>query len=121
MSALIAALENHLNPMAVALCMILIIGLLLLILIQLRKDTYDLRYLIVDTETKQPSLYKLGNLTALIVSTWGFVYLTLHDNLSEFYFTAYMSIWAATNVGNNAFQKWLELRTRLDAPPKDPQ
>lgn len=121
---LLHLIGRHTNPMAFALVLIILLIVVLLLLVQLRKDTYDLRYLILDTESKQPSIYKIGQLFALLVSTWGFVYLTLHDRLTEFYFTAYMSIWAVTNVGNNMFQKWLELRMRGTSEPsvqKDPQ
>lgn len=32
---------------------------------------------------------------AFLASCWGFVYLTLHDKLTEFYFIGFMGAWAA--------------------------
>lgn len=115
MELLMQMLAHHVNPMAVVLALIIAFILILLILLQLRKDTFDLRYLIMDTASHQPSIYKIGQLAALIVSTWGFVYLTLHDKLTEFYFTAFMAIWAGTNVGNNIAQRWFQTKIDKDS------
>ena len=40
----------------------------------------------------------LGYLTALAVSTWGFVYMTLAYKLTEFYFIGYMASWGAAHL-----------------------
>ena len=80
---------------------LLLVGILaaigVLIYAQYRKDDFDLRALVVDPVTKQPSIHQLGQFTALIVSSWGFVVLVLHNALSETYFTTYMAVWAAAN------------------------
>ena len=49
---------------------------------------------------------------ALALSSWGFVYQTLHGALSEWYYTPYMGIWAAAQVGS----KWLD---KAYAPKKE--
>jgi hypothetical protein len=107
------------NPMGISLVLVLAIFVIALIVVQVRKDTYDLRYLIIDPDTKQPSIYKIGQLTALLVSTWGFVNLTMSDKLTEFYFTGYMAIWAGTNVANTVAQKYFQSKIDKDANKPD--
>lgn len=79
-------------------------ALTVLILWQRKADNFDLRWLLVDSTTEKVSLFKTGQLIALIVSTWGFVVLIQRDKMTEWYFTGYMASWAAANLLN----KWLE-------------
>jgi hypothetical protein len=65
-----------------------------------KRDEFDLRWLIVDTKTHRVSLFKLGQMVALLTSTWVLIYLTRHDKLTEWAFTAYMLAWAGANVAN---------------------
>lgn len=44
------------------------------------------------------SLFKISQAVSLSVSTWGFVILVQQGKLTEWYFTAYMSVWATANV-----------------------
>ena len=69
---------------------------------------FDLEDLLLDQKTGKASLAKLGQFTALSVSTWSFVYCTLHGTLTEFYFGTYMAAWAGTNLAN----KWIDQRNR---------
>lgn len=69
------------------------------------KSKFNFEDLLLD-ENNRTSLYKVGQFTALIVSTWGFVYLTLAYKLTEFYFGLYMAAWTGANVAN----KWVEQR-----------
>jgi len=46
--------------------------LVLLAAWQLKTDAFDLRHIIVDSKTNRVSLFKVGQVTALIVSSWGF-------------------------------------------------
>jgi hypothetical protein len=94
------------NPMAFILLVSVIFGVGVLWFIQSRKDSYDLRYLITDDKTKQPSIHKMGELIALFVSTWMVVYLTIQGRINENYFSMYMGIWAASQVAN----KWVSNR-----------
>jgi hypothetical protein len=91
------------NSMSVALLVLAVLALLVLWIIQRRNDNFDLRWVIADEQTKQPSIHKVGQLTALVMSTWLLVYLTLHDKMDGTYFTTYMAIWAGAQVAN----KWL--------------
>ena len=65
-----------------------------------KHDEFDLRWLIVDTKTHRVSLFKLGQLVALLTSTWAVIYQTRHDRLTEWMFTAFMVAWAGANVAN---------------------
>lgn len=49
------------------------------------------------------SLSKIGQATALIVSTWGFVFLTMAGKMTEWYFGVYMAAWAGAGLMN----KWI--------------
>lgn len=102
------------NWMGIILALFLIFVGVTLYLTQMKHDPFDLRYLIID-ETGQPSLHKTGQLFALFVSTWGFVYLTVHDKLSETYFGVYMTTWAATTIAN----KWIDSKSRVDNTKAD--
>lgn len=116
MSQIITTLTD--NPMITALVVLALFGLLLLYVIQRKHDNYDLRWLITDEITKQPSLHKLGQLGALLISSWGFVYETIHGRMSEWYFGLYMGAWAAAEVAN----KWLSRgQTPVSMDPMAPQ
>lgn len=69
--------------------------ILLMTYVQLKRDPLDLRWLIMD-RPHRPSLPKIAQVVALAVSTWGFVVLTLSNNLSETYFMAYMTVWSGS-------------------------
>jgi len=98
------------NPMAFVLLAIVVIALILLWVVQRTKDNLDLRSLIVDEQTKQPSIHKLGQLTALVMSTWLLVYLALQNRMDSVYFTTYMGIWTAAQ----AINQWTTSRGRTD-------
>lgn len=69
---------------------------------QRRKDNkFDLLDLVSDGQGKL-SLFKTGQLVALLVSTWGFVALTRAGLLSEWYFAGYMLAWAGANIAKLA-------------------
>jgi hypothetical protein len=75
----------------------LIVGFIILVYVQSKKDNFDLRWLISDDGLK-PSIHKIGQVTALTVSTWGFVALLEKNLLTETYFGAYMSIWMSSGL-----------------------
>lgn len=104
------------NPMAVVLLFMAGGALLVLYVVQARKDNFDLRMLISD-EHKQPSIHKLGQLTALIMSTWLLVYMALHNQMSTEYFVTYMGIWAAAQTAD----KWLGRKYKAPELPQGPE
>lgn len=91
--------------------MILILGYM-----QFKRDQLDLRWLILDDVTAKPSIHKIGQGLALLVSTWGFVKLVLANNLTETYFTIYMGVWA----GSTALNKYLSNKAG-GSPAPEPQ
>lgn len=64
---------------------------------------FDLASAFLDAEGKT-SMARIGQFTALAVSTWGFAFLTVEGKLSEAYFTMYVMTWVGNGLGN----KWLE-------------
>jgi hypothetical protein len=69
-----------------------------------KENNFDLTDALLGDDGKV-SLFKIGQATALIVSTWGFIILIQQGKLTEIYFTTYMSIWAGINLARNIFGK----------------
>lgn len=67
---------------------------------QAKDDQFDLRYLLVDSQTNKVSLFKLGQLLALLVSSWALIYETRTGHLTEWLFLAYIATWSGANVAN---------------------
>lgn len=70
-----------------------------------KDSNLDLQYLFIDTETKMFSIFKLGQVIALFVSTWVLIRETNHDRLGEWLFTAYMLAWGGVNIANRIISK----------------
>jgi len=87
------------NTMVSILSISIILFIIILLYLQYKPDNFDLRSLLLGQNNK-PSINKLGQLIALFLSSWGFVFLTLHDKLTETYFGVYMSVWAGANFLN---------------------
>lgn len=73
----------------------------------IQKDTtFDLRTaLMVDDKF---SLNKVGQLIALLTSTWIIVYQTRHGQLTEWIFSGYMIAWS----GANLLSKYLDTKAK---------
>ncbi len=98
---------------------VLIVGFVsALVYIQMCKDHIDLRWLILERSNK-PSAVKIAQLTALIVSTWGFVVLTLKGQLSEGYFVGYMVCWSGSAAVEAYYNKGSRDTRRADDAPPD--
>ena len=84
------------------------IGLFLCVMLywQRRDDRFDLRWLVVDTKTDHVSLFKFGQFTALLSSTWALIYETRHGHLTEWLFGAYIVAWSGINVANKFAEKY---------------
>lgn len=74
---------------------------------------FDLRQAVTDSVTGKLSVEKIAFMTALCVSTWGFVSLTLEGKLTEWYFSAYMLAFAATRIASQGLAVYKD-----GAPPK---
>lgn len=84
-----------------------IIGVL--VYVQMCKDHLDLRWLILERPHK-PSLPKIAQVVALVVSTWGFVVLVFKNGLTETYFVGYMVTWS----GSAAYEAYINRGRRFD-------
>lgn len=89
---------------------IVISVLVLLSAWQLKPDAFDLRHIIVDSKTNRASLFKVGQVTALIVSSWGFATLVQQGRITEWYFTGYMITWAGANLA----KKFIDTKSKDD-------
>jgi hypothetical protein len=98
LQSMVQLMTDHI--LAALLLVAIIGGISILAYAQFRKDSFDLRALVVDPKTKEPSVHQLGQITALIISSWGFIVLVLHGQLTEVYFTTYMVAWAGANALN---------------------
>jgi hypothetical protein len=61
---------------------------------------FDLRQLLLDSATDKISIEKVGYITALIVSSWSFVTMVSKNTLTEWFFTAYIAVFAAARLGS---------------------
>lgn len=96
------------NPMDIALILIIIALIWILIRLQRGKKgrgKVDLRWMILDERTKHPSLHKFGQLVALLISSWAFIYETLHGHLTDGFMLAYMGAWTAAVAANQYIGK----------------
>lgn len=72
---------------------------------------FDLRQTVIDSATGKIAIEKVGYMTALCVSTWGFVALTLENHLSEWYFTAYISAFAAARIASQGLSVYKDMKS----------
>jgi hypothetical protein len=80
-----------------------ILGVVVLALVAVTRDQRNpvsLLQLVVEARTGRLSLSRVGQLVALIVSSWGFVVLVRADKLTEWYFTSYMIAWAGARLAS---------------------
>lgn len=105
-------LLEHLDYAKVA----LVLGVLLVLFIAYREqrdpaNTFDVVDLV--SENGKLSLNKTAQFGAFLISSWGFIYLTVHSSLTEWFYTSYMVAWAGAAVANN----WI--KTSNPPPPKE--
>jgi hypothetical protein len=104
------------NAMLLVLLGLAIFYVVILVRIQRAPDNFDLRSVIAD-DKGQPSVHKIGQLTALLLSTWLLVYLAIHGQMTEGYFGTYMGIWAAAQAAD----KWIGGRNIPPPPVPSPE
>jgi hypothetical protein len=95
------------------LILIIIIGIVLYRLHGQENTKFFFDQLLVNEEGKA-STTKIATLTALLISSWAFVHLTLKSSLTEWYMLSYMSIW----VLNNGISKWTDMKKFIDEKNK---
>lgn len=91
------------------LVMIAILSLVLYRLHGKENTKFFFDQLLVD-ENGRASTTKIATLTALLISSWAFVHLTLKSTLTEWFFATYMGVW----VLNNSFNKWTDMKKFID-------
>jgi len=64
-------------------------------------DNFKLQQMLVDNVSGRVSIEKVGYVTALAIGSWGFIALTLHDKMTEGYFTAYLGVFALARVASS--------------------
>jgi len=64
----------------------------------------DVKFDLIDliSDNGKLSLFRTGQLVALLTSTWGFIALTRAGTLTEIYFLTYMAAWAGANIASKA-------------------
>lgn len=102
-TSLSTLLSSHIS--VVLLLLILISFAALAFLAQLKEDEFDVRDLLRDSKTGKLSLNSVSQFIALVVSTWGFVYVTLNDRLSDWFFWGYMAVWTSAAVAEKFINK----------------
>jgi hypothetical protein len=94
------------NPDLIILSLAVISSILLVSWWHYKRDVrFDVKDIIVDTSTGKVSLYKIGQVVALIISTWIIVHETKSNRLSEWLFLSYMAIWSGTNLAKAIIEK----------------
>lgn len=66
---------------------------------------FDIRDVLVEKETGRASLFKIGQLLALFVSTWALVHETRAGRLSEWLFFGFMIAWSGSNLINKYIKR----------------
>ena len=96
---------------------LLLIGgvLVLLVFMYWQKDDseFDLRDLFIDTKTRRLNPEKFGVMTALAMSSWGFISQIQDGKMTEWYFGGYMAAWGALRVAT----KWAGSKTPTEPKP----
>lgn len=111
MSEVLACFKN-IDPMAAILaCAVAVAVWLAWSTTRNRERRFNFEDLLLDRNGKT-SLYKLGQFISLVLSSWGFIYLTLAYKLTEFYFGLYMGAWASASLAS----KWLDRADRNEGP-----
>jgi hypothetical protein len=100
------------NSMDAILICLVIAFIVILLKIQTTKDNFDLRA-VISGDNGQPSIHKIGQLVALLLSTWMLIYLAINHQMTEGYFGTYMGVWAAAQAAD----KWLGRDQRPEPPP----
>lgn len=81
----------------------------LVLLVWVRPQTF---VFLLDKDSDFPSLGRQGQFTAMVVSTWVLVTVTLKGGLAEWLFVGYMFAWAGAQFGS----LWLKVKGQAPAP-----
>lgn len=73
---------------------------------------FDVEDLVLGPDDKA-SITKFAQLGAFFLSSWGFVYLTMDDKLTEWYYLTYMGVWGGSALAN----KWIVNKSEESKKP----
>lgn len=90
---------NNLENFSMLLMIISAIGMIIYWHVD-KSSRFDLRDLLIDSKTKELSVYKAGQLAALIASTYILLHETRAGRLTESLFGLYMVAWSGVNMVN---------------------
>jgi hypothetical protein len=82
-----------------------VLGTIIFLWAQNRNNKNDIEVIDLIAVNGKLNERKISRFGAWIVSTWGFVYLIISDNLSEWYFIGYMGAWVANALIGKALSK----------------
>jgi hypothetical protein len=80
----------------------------LVLIVWTRPQTFKV---LLDKDSDFPSLGRQGQYTAMVISTWVLVTITLNGTVAEWLFVGYMVAWAGAQFGSI----WLKLKSQV--PP----
>lgn len=69
---------------------------------------FHLQQVLVDNVSGKISIEKVGYMTALAIATWGFVALILRNQMTEWFFTAYISVFVLGRSVSSGLSVWKE-------------
>ena len=106
-------LEYLNNLDLIAIFSVLFIIAMLIVLMRWHNDDskFDLREILIDKDTGTVSIHRVGQFTALAVSTVLIIHEATKGRLSEWLFTGYMVAWAGTSLIN----QWLKKDTHISS------
>lgn len=80
-----------------------------------RTGKIDLSQVLVDSTSGKIAIEKVGYMTALATSTWGFIDLSLHDRLTEWYAGLYVGLLISGRVANTAINAYKDVKKNADS------
>lgn len=84
---------------------LLVVALALVVVTRDPRHPVSLLQLVTDARSGRMSLGRVGQLVALIVSSWAFVWLTIAGTLTEWYYGTYMIAWAGARIADQLVQQ----------------
>ena len=84
---------------------LLVVALALVVVTRDPRHSVSLLQLVTDARSGRMSLGRVGQLVALIVSSWAFVWLTIAGTLTEWYYGTYMLAWAGARIADQLVQQ----------------
>lgn len=84
---------------------LLVVALALVVVTRDPRHPVSLLQLVTDARSGRMSLGRVGQLAALIVSSWAFVWLTIAGTLTEWYYGTYMIAWAGARIADQLVQQ----------------